>query len=94
MCMVWVVMDLFDVVSSYLTYVGLIVYIITSFLMCMMFVLLTMWMKVLLELHIVEYSSMFEGWSTCFDAYSMIISLLSMYEVMGLHIYIALIDLE
>ena len=50
-------------------------------------------MKVLLGLQVVEYSIMFEVWSACFDAYGFLIGLLSMCEVIRLHMYIALVDL-
>ena len=65
-----------------------------SLLICSMFILLTKWMKVLLNMHVVDYSIMFVVWSTCFDAYGLIIGLPSMCEVMRLQMYIALVDLE
>ena len=62
--------------------------------MCRMVGLQTMWMKILVELHIVDYSVMFVVQSACFDVYVLIISLLSMCEVIVLHMYIVLVDLE
>ena len=51
-------------------------------------------MKILVELHIVDYSVMFVVRSACFDVYVLMISLLSVCEVMGIHIYIELVHLE
>ena len=62
--------------------------------MCMILVLLSLWMKVLLVLHTVDYSIMFDVWTTCYDTYDLMIGLLSMCEVLGLHMYIALTDLD
>ena len=50
--------------------------------------------KVLLEVYVVDYSIVFGIWSICYDAYGLMIGLLSLCEVMGLHMYIALVDLD
>ena len=80
----------FEYVYVSYAWLCILVYMIRVFLMCIMLVLLTIWLKVLLDMHVVDYSIMFEVWSTCFNAYGLMIGLLSMCEVMGLHEYIAL----
>ena len=59
-----------------------------------MFVLMTIWLKVLLDMHIVDYSIMFYVSTTCYDACGLMIGLLSVFDVMGLHMYTALEDLD
>ena len=44
--------------------------------------------------YVVDYSFMFEVWSTCYDACGLMISLLSICGVMGLHMYMTLVDLD
>ena len=59
-----------------------------------MFVLFDYMIESLLDMHILDYSIMFDVWNTFYDAYGLMICLLSMYEVMGLHMYIALVDID
>ena len=51
-------------------------------------------MKVLLGMNKGVYAFHVNVWSECYDAYGLMIGLLSMREVKVLHMYIALVDLE
>ena len=63
-------------------------------IMCTMLVLFTIWLNVLLDMYVVDYGIMFDVWSTGYDACGIMICLISMCEVMGLLMYIALVDLD
>ena len=71
-------MDLCDVISPYMHYVGLINYIL----------------KVLIGMNVIVYALHVSIKSECYDAYGPMIGLLCMCEVMCLHMHIALVDLD
>ena len=51
-------------------------------------------LKVFLGMNEVFYAWLVNVWSECCDAHCLTIGLLRMSEVMGLHIYISLADLD
>ena len=50
--------------------------------------------KILFGMNQGVYACHVNVWSECYDAYGLLIGLLSMCEVMELHMYIALVDLD